>query len=416
MVSYDGTKITIDGEGAFGSPYYYNADTWAADQAGGWGQFTRLNIYQYYQNCPIIIKGNSYVIMENSQLTINTAASGFAIRVESGYLGCGFTSDPANYVTAGGNSIIYMSTGQAYILWNDDTNGELDLYGCHIRNKGNNLGIIYCTKGKLWNNWLEGAYFVGGGSNVHNHNNVVFNAYRGYSAFHPGLITCADKLLNLGYWPITPGTSQIGARYTDLYCRDYESLVNIQDQFSGTDEKTIYVGQRFDVDSWEVNVRYWVTGNPKVIREHTFDLNVVDQNGNPLSGVSVGLYDVDGNCVFETLTNGAGDISQQIVQRSYVQKNWADGAYGSDIKKNLETDPTKDYGPFKLHVEKSGYFNRYIPGIPLSGDFAGQYQLPHAITVAGRSSKGFIRANQCLKYCGDTGYIKMIDCPARRAR
>jgi len=385
-VTYDqpSSTVYIDGEGTFGSPYFYFADTYTYDQAGGWNVMLRANLFQYYQKCRVIIT-NSYVVDDTKQALIDPmiGGSGFIIRVESGFLRFGYTNNENIYNCVGGVGFIFQQAAQTYLMWNDQTNGELHLYGCSIRNKGSQVGIIACTKGRLWNNRLDGCYFLGG-NEVSDYNNTLENIYRGYSSFVPESIGLRDKIFNVGYWPITPDEWMNGKHVTDLYCREYESLVNIQDHFSGTDEKTIYVGQGFDVDNWEVNFRYWVTGNPKVVREHRFNFKVVDSRGVPIPNATVTLFNIDWDQIFSVMTDSNGNIVQQVVERSYCQKTWPDdtGSYTEDFKLNLDTNPTKDYGPFIAKVTKDGYDTEYLHGITLSSDFQGQVELSRVEVVS----------------------------------
>lgn len=385
--------ITIDGEGTAGSPYNIFTSLYASDQAAGWNKMIKYSDYQYHLKAKIIITGDSYVVGDTYHLLIDCLAvteAEFIIRVEDGYMRLGYSNDEDNFDARGGVDLVYLNdiNQKTYILWNDTTNGQLDLFACHIRNKTGNLGIIYCSNGKLWSNKLESTYFVndGIGANVSRHNNTIQVAYRGYSTFNAATVGERDKILNITYWPITPTTLSDGQHWQKLYARDYESLVNIQDLFSGTDAKTIYVGKGFDVDNWEVNFRYWVTGNPKVIREHTFDLTVVDSSGSPISGATVILYNTDNTVVFSTTTDSNGQITQQTVQRSYCQKTWTDGAYAEDIKMNLESNATKDYAPFRLKVSKAGYDTRQLHGITLAGDVDYQMELTTATDFIANSS------------------------------
>ena len=381
-VTYDAPSntVTINGEGSAGSPFFYCSGIYDADQSGGWGVFTRANVYQYNQKAKVIITGDSYVVDDSRQILIDeliVAETEFIVRVENGYMRWGYTNDAENYDARGGVCVIHLnSVGKTYILWNDDSNGSFDLYGCHFRNIGNNLGIIRNTNGRLWHNRLENTYFHGGGPNTNSYNNTIQVVYRGYSTFYPGTINLRDKVFQATYWIVTPGTSMNGAHVKNIYARGCESLVNIQDQFSGTGN-VLYVGQGFDVVNWEVNFRYWVTGNPKVVREHLVTLTIVDQNGSPLEGATVTLYDTDSSEVF-SVTTGANGLVEQLVQRSYCQKTWADDAYEEDIKLNLDTNATKDYSPHLLRVTKTGHDTVEIP-FTLSGDTTWKVQCPKTV-------------------------------------
>jgi hypothetical protein len=94
-----------------------------------------------------------------------------------------------------------------------------------------------------------------------------------------------------------------------------------------------------DTDEWNVLIDSASTG--RLYRQYTFDLNVTDNNGVPLSGATVTLKDKNGNTVFSVTTAANGTIAEQTVSRGCY-----DYAHGSTLQ---------DYGPFTLTISKSGY-------------------------------------------------------------
>jgi len=75
----------------------------------------------------------------------------------------------------------------------------------------------------------------------------------------------------------------------------------------------------------------------------TFNLKVVDSNGNGIEGATVTLKDKDGSQVFSVTTDGNGDIAeQQVIQAKADQ---------TDSNPYIWTD----YNPFTLTISKTGY-------------------------------------------------------------
>jgi hypothetical protein len=91
-----------------------------------------------------------------------------------------------------------------------------------------------------------------------------------------------------------------------------------------------------DIDTW--SLVYNAAG--VVYRKYTFDLHLVDINGNNISGATVTLKDNGGNTVFSVSTGTDGKIAQQTVSRGYY-----DQAHGNTLQ---------EYGPHTLTITKAG--------------------------------------------------------------
>jgi len=70
-----------------------------------------------------------------------------------------------------------------------------------------------------------------------------------------------------------------------------------------------------DTDTWEI---LWTAKSDSIIyRQYTFDLQCLKKDGSGYSGLSVKIYDVDGNLVVDTLTDSEGKIPQQVITYGY---------------------------------------------------------------------------------------------------
>jgi len=101
-----------------------------------------------------------------------------------------------------------------------------------------------------------------------------------------------------------------------------------------------------DANLYAINVYckwkfYWIISNlGKVYRQYTFDLKVIDEVGNPISGARVRVWDKDGNLVIDELTDASGVVSK-IITRGYYDMD-----HGSELQ---------DYAPFTLEIAKEGF-------------------------------------------------------------
>ena len=79
---------------------------------------------------------------------------------------------------------------------------------------------------------------------------------------------------------------------------------------------------------------------------YTFNLKLIDKNGNPVSGATVKLYDTYGNLVFSLTTNSTGQIPTQYVM-TYI--TWW------NVSENWSVRHEKSYNPFTLVVSHPDY-------------------------------------------------------------
>lgn len=103
-----------------------------------------------------------------------------------------------------------------------------------------------------------------------------------------------------------------------------------------------------DVDSDNWTFVWWAPPTlGKAYRQYTFNLKVVDKDGNALSGFTVILYDKNDNQVFQETTDANGEIPEQTV--SY--KHYEDDGAGNTVE--------VDYGPHHLHIDGGATYLDY---------------------------------------------------------
>jgi len=83
-----------------------------------------------------------------------------------------------------------------------------------------------------------------------------------------------------------------------------------------------------------------------VRKRYSFNLKLIDKNGNPVSGATVKLYDTYGNLVFSLTTNSTGQIPTQYVLTYITWWNKSE---------NWNTRHEKYYTPFTLVISHPSY-------------------------------------------------------------
>jgi hypothetical protein len=83
-----------------------------------------------------------------------------------------------------------------------------------------------------------------------------------------------------------------------------------------------------------------------VRKRYSFNLKLIDNNGNPVSGATVKLYDTYGNLVFSLTTNSTGQIPTQYVM-TYI--TWWNKSENWTIRHE------KNYNPFTLVISHPSY-------------------------------------------------------------
>jgi len=98
-----------------------------------------------------------------------------------------------------------------------------------------------------------------------------------------------------------------------------------------------------DLDVWSIS---WVgTNTGSLFRQYSFNLMVLNQTGDVLSGFNVTLFDKNEDQVFSTTTHANGSITEQIVTRGFYNQT-----YGNTLQDNA---------PFHLIVYGDSTYSNY---------------------------------------------------------
>ena len=215
----------------------------------------------------------------------------------------------------------------------------LNLYGCTIKTDGLRSYMVGST-GNIWQNTL--------GMNFDSDNDLdLFN----------NIMTGADSAFKGSNWrviDIAPDASLFNCNYIlrtssqdvilkDIYARSINTAL-IQLGLFGSGE--VYA-VNWDVN-WSKGFGWGSFGQKPIYRQYTFNLKVIDKDGNGIGNATVVLSDKDGNTAdqkgFSTTTSDAdatrGKITEQTVSYGY---------YSQSTGNTLQS-----YSPHTLEIKKAG--------------------------------------------------------------
>lgn len=91
--------------------------------------------------------------------------------------------------------------------------------------------------------------------------------------------------------------------------------------------------------------------------EHTFDLVVVDEDGNGIDNVSVKIYDKDNTLIHDILTEAQGNLSQIIITKNLNSIGIVDGTGHTEVVENY---------PFTIEISKENYETYTVTGFNIT--------------------------------------------------
>lgn len=367
-ITYDAPNNTITVTGyTEGTPCTF-LDIWNADQAGGWGVVSKQGDIQFLFDCKLQIGDGStttWFADEGKQVTFTSSASGYKIiqRLYA-HFRLGKLIDATTKRTSSGCSIIYTGTGYEFFLagTTEYIHDLVEFYSCtfYSENVQTYLRLDWGQL-RLWNCIFQKNILIlqafYSGSDIYNtfiqdSGNAWFilNDFRG----------SIDKIVVTDFTGSAVAQPYfVGLTIRNLYARSCTTLFN---QRRADPDHSYLINP--DSDTWHFS--YTSGGTARIYRQYTFNLEVVDKDGNPINGATVTLYDKDDNQVFQVSTAADGTITEQTVSRGYY--NQANG------------DTLQDYGPHKLTVSKSGYMNYVHEGITLDEPVDWRLYLRDALT------------------------------------
>ena len=317
-------KITVTGYSS-GMPCTFN-DIYNADVAGGWGVVSRQGGTQFYITCHLYIS-TGYFKDTAKDVKIDAAASTYIRLGSTAHLQLG-NKDANGNVSDGCKVDISHSDG---FIFGDGGIG-VKLYDCYFDVHG-------ATRISLISNGLHeiiGCVFDNTNIiRIYGADSIVRNLWmhRGTQyGFNPGSIAVVENVrvyarpFGIYVNGITNATF-VGVVTKDITNKDL-SLLN----YSGT--MTV-----IDCELANWSIAYSNSPNGLIIRRNTFNLKVVDENGDNINDAIVKIWDKDNNLVVDTTTT-AGVIPEQTITR---------GTYTQATAAVLQ-----DKSPHTLQISKAG--------------------------------------------------------------
>lgn len=352
-----GTRITI----GFGSTIVYNGgtntitltggglgteidfwDLWNASDVNGWNVAHNNNNtdIQFEFECRIIIGDGStptWFADEEVQVLFEDPLSANDQDIIT------VTSNANFRLGRLQNALLHSTSRGCHIIFNDnnygnilDSGGNIEIYSCAISRIQNQLHIRYTFR--IWNTILyytDLRDFDGDAFNV-----IYTGRQAGYFAV-PGVGATYDRITVL-YAGNILHVWTADATVDNLYARHCSNVVRF---FTAGRTLTLIDP---DVDLWSIN---FGGQDSEVIRQYTFNAQIVDNLGTGIYDANVTLFNSDGSKAFTVSTAIDGSITEQTVSRGFYNITGGNVLY--------------DYGPFELNVTYRDFMVNSISNITL---------------------------------------------------
>jgi len=328
-ITYDSGSNTIKVVGFSESSPCTFEDIYQADVSNGWGVVSKQGDNQYYFSCTLQIgDGSTETWLIDTNKMIYEDVGMFLYIKGNGHVRFGKVINSEKKITSGG-CFIYTKNKNTYMI-EMAQNSYIELYSSTLSARNR---VFFDTSpnthAKIWNCNFEHIDFSGNPAQMD-----IYRLYFVHSLYGlKGIFTSAEdiRLADVDYptkWFNQHEPVTMKNIVTDKEERYSFSLTSCTANFYIIDTDWKWTG-------------YFSDASAKVYRQYTFNLKVVDENGNPIDGAKVKVYDKSGNLVLENTTDTSGQIPEQIVTRGYY-----DQAHGSTLV---------DFSPHTLVIEKEGY-------------------------------------------------------------
>lgn len=321
-ITYDSSTETIKvGSGTYVSPVTFE-DLYQADQAGGWGVVTKLPSGRAYEIDTHLDIVNGF--LEGREIEVVFTKAEFVMRIyyrnSSGFR---FGGVDANGKPAYGGMITVLdpASGGSLVPYNINRIGYVEIYDSVIDWDGDWLLRIASTANHivLWKNRFKKFGRVSAsGRPLHIEDNVFEQTSNG-SVF--SFANNPDRVVN------NRVRSAPRALYCDTYAETQPFYIAglIADGLTdGTYDITFRTSnEEREVHLLDCSFPRWTIeyilnrAGTKIYREYSFDPIILDQNGNPLFGVTVAVLDKDGNTLAEDSTNVEGRLGNGPARVAY---------------------------------------------------------------------------------------------------
>ena len=295
---------------------------------GQWGVVSKQGNNQYYFTCRLQIGDGStetWLADENKAISF-TGDKGYIYVFKYGHLRLGHIVNEEKRTTRNG-CYLYNNASEYYYLILCNDGGVIEIYSSLLKAKKGASLTLYGSGHKIWNSVISS--YITGQSHIDMYRTTIQSVTHGVR-FIP---TYANDIIISNAWYAI-----------DLYSISGDKTVK---NLKLIDEITSFRTYNFNGNLHAINtICKWTfswgwNSNGKIYRQYTYNLKVVDEEGNPISGAKVSVYNRSGYLEFEDITDANGQIPEQIVTRGYY-----DQAHGKTLV---------DFSPHTLVIEKEGY-------------------------------------------------------------
>ena len=327
-ITYDSGSNTIKVVGFSESSPCTFEDIYQADVSNGWGVVSKQGDNQYYFSCTLQIGDGStetWLADENKAISF-TGDKGYIYVFKYGHLRLGHIVNEEKRTTRNG-CYLYNNASEYYYLILCNDGGVIEIYSSLLKAKKGASLTLYGSGHKIWNSVISS--YITGQSHIDMYRTTIQSVTHGVR-FIP---TYANDIIISNAWYAI-----------DLYSISGDKTVK---NLKLIDEITSFRTYNFNGNLHAINtICKWTfswgwNSNGKIYRQYTYNLKVVDEEGNPISGAKVSVYNRSGYLEFEDITDANGQIPEQIVTRGYY-----DQAHGKTLV---------DFSPHTLVIEKEGY-------------------------------------------------------------
>lgn len=348
--SVDASGITVDG--------MTNGDDFDIAQ-GQWGRVSKMSDISYYFESSRLYIGDgtdeSTYFADTNKLV--TFAAGNDRCIELHYYDSNFrlgeVIDETLKVTGSGCALFVENTRtNIFIVSQPDTLGVVELYSSSFQASGNYDGFLHLKSsggGRVWNCYFGNRAQLSFAANLD-----VFNltACETVGLRRPNENTSIERMTVLrnsehAVYFQDPTVQTANAVYGRAVDWDHSSTKDVPIGMNDTGANYCYVND-CDFNEWAIQWLNNTTGS-RLVRQHNFDLRVVDYDGTGIQDATVTMNDVDGTEIFSEATDASGDIAKQLIPYGYYEQ-----ATGDTIQ------PVGSYSPHVVTISKPGYAPKTI--------------------------------------------------------
>lgn len=347
-ITYDvGTNTITATGGTSGAPIGF-IDLYNADISGGWGVVQKINSQMYTITAMLNIGDGStstYFASELEQIKAENYSyltDSYWCRIKNNaHLRFGRVISYIDKTTYRGSSLgcrIYNSTYEWYHkhFLATETGSFLEIYSSHIWAGYPRYLIEGTGKLTIWNSLLTDRCTFG---NYFTSDSEIFNT----------ILTYPD---NYGFNGISNKVSILYSGFCDIY-KSGSTNIEMRNLFIHGTYPTIPTVRFYassgnltmidiQTDRWDC---FFYSGSGSstglILREYTFNLKLIDENGTIVQGANIEISDING-VVFSGISNSSGQVSTELLR-----------GYYSNATTINNLGVLQDLAPFTLHIDSN---------------------------------------------------------------